>query len=63
MKYADFLTHKLTGFDSFQQMLDAKGSYRPSMDMRIKGFRRLAQLYDRAQWKRNDPRRTYRYGF
>lgn len=56
------LTHSLTAFNSFEDLLEAKGNYRPSMDMRYAAAVELADLYDAAQEARGDNRRAYRYG-
>ena len=59
---ADRLCSSNTGFASFQDLLDAKGSYRPSIDVREPDMLWLADYYDRAQEARGDARRAYRYG-
>lgn len=59
---ADELTAKHTGFATLGEMLNAKGSYRPSMDMCNPELRELADYYDLAQKESDDPRRVYRYG-
>jgi hypothetical protein len=58
----DKLTRELTGFDTFAQMLNAGGDYRPTIlpqpdDRR---YEMLADAYDGEQEYRGDPRRAYR---
>jgi hypothetical protein len=64
----DNLTANLTAFDTFANMLNAQGGYRPSLhtserntDKNAPALRRLADLYDEAQAARGDARRAYRY--
>jgi len=59
--HLDTLTRDLTGFESFQAMLDTHPSYRPSILSRY-GRREvdLADAYDAAQAARGDSRRAYR---
>ena len=59
---ADILTSKYTGFSYFQDLLDAPGDYRPTLDMRKPGLKALADNYDEVQEARQDPRRAYRVG-
>ena len=59
---ADVLTRHYTAFQDFADLLAAKGSYRPTMDMRQKDLQWLADYYDKAQKKCGDPRRVYRCG-
>ena len=57
----DELVREVSGFASFQDLLDAKGGYEPTM--RISENPRLAELadaYDTAQAERGDDRRAYR---
>lgn len=56
------LTTKHTAFTSLLDMMDAKGSYRPSMDVREPEIKELADIYDAAQEARGDDRRAFRYG-
>lgn len=65
---ADALTVTHTCFDSLADMANALGGYRPSLhtsERNDQGDRlpllRLADLYDKAQAQRGDPRRAYRY--
>ncbi len=59
---ANSLTKANTGFSSFDEMLNAKGSYRPSMEVSQPEMKELADLYDAAQEARGDDRRAFRYG-
>lgn len=62
MTRADELTKKLTAFDTFVDMLNAKGSYRPSIGSSKSPERKeLADLYDAAQEARGDKRRASRW--
>jgi len=64
----DALTRRLTAFNSFHDLLDAKGGYRPSLrcvsgcpgGQNIPELKRLADAYDQAQAERGDPRRAFR---
>lgn len=69
----DPLTRDLTGFVSFDAMINAAGDYRPTMRVRpcsrssaeIRRAARtaiLADAYDAAQAERGDARRAYRGG-
>lgn len=60
--HADDLTRTHSGFEGFQALLDAKGGFRPSIDLRQPGLRWLADAYDAAQEARGDERRAFRYG-
>ena len=70
MENLDKLTKKITAFDSFQDLLDAKGGYYPSLrcspihgrriDSTHLNCRNLADAYDKAQAERGDGRRAYR---
>lgn len=51
-----------TAFPSMDDMLNAGGNYRPSIDMREPVMAEIADEYDRRQEQRGDPRRAYRYG-
>lgn len=61
----DWLTRKLTGAESFQGLLTANGTYRPTIIVR-KGtsdgwmYEVLAEAYDEAQRERGDKRRAHR---
>jgi len=60
----DELTADYSGFKTFQELLDAKGDYRPTITLRGESAPRradkefLAQLYDKAQELRGDERRA-----
>lgn len=64
----DALTRRLTAFNSFHDLLDAKGGYRPSLrcisgcpsGQNIPELKRLADAYDQVQAQRGDPRRAFR---
>jgi len=51
-----------SGFRSFQELLEAKGSYRPTLYTWILDLAYLADCYDSAMAAQGDDRRTYRYG-
>ena len=57
----DRICASLTGFPTFDHLLNARGSYRPTIhtleDLDL-GY--LADCYDQAMASRNDDRRTYR---
>lgn len=61
-KKSEALVAKHSAFGSFQELLDAKGGYKPSLDMSNPECRQLATRYDLAQIVRGDSRRAYRYG-
>lgn len=56
------LVRRRTGFTGLRDLLNAKGSYRPSFDMRDPEMAALATFYDKAMAERGDERRAYRYG-
>jgi hypothetical protein len=57
---ADELTVKLTAFSSFRDMVERTApTYRPTIRPYTWRERLLADLYDQAQERRNDPRRAY----
>lgn len=66
--HADRLTRELTAFRSFEQLLTARGNYRPTLMCNsadrsgTDGCRTtyLADLYDAEQEHRGDERRAYR---
>lgn len=58
----DDICASFTGFTSFDDLLNAKGTYRPSLDVSYPVFVTLANAYDRAMEDRGDARRAYRYG-
>lgn len=61
----DKLTGELTGFRNFEEMLNAGGRYRPSMNVTDKEYGKnlkvLANAYDKAMEKANDDRRAFRF--
>lgn len=57
----DALTRKLTGATSFEALLAAGGSYRPTISVtRDAEYLALADAYDRVQEERGDVRRAHR---
>ena len=56
------IVRRRTAFASFEDMFNAKGDYRPSMDVADPEMLRLANHYDHAAEQRGDARRVYRYG-
>lgn len=62
IRKADAILGANSGFANFRDLLDAKGGYAPSMDMRKPELVWLADYYDQTQASRNDPRRAFRYG-
>lgn len=56
----DTLTRELTGFDSFQAMLDTHASYRPTILPRDERHTVLADAFDRAMAARGSERRAWR---
>jgi hypothetical protein len=58
----DDLLASNTGFPTFQALLDAKGSYRPTVDVSTPEMAFLADAYDAAMTARGDARRAYRTG-
>ena len=61
-KRANLLTWRLTAFNTFEALLNAKGGYRPSLSRRDPDTRILGALYDAAQQARGDDRRAFMYG-
>ena len=59
---ADAICRKHTGIGGFLDLVDAKGSYRPTLFCAQVVLERLADLYDQFQEHRGDERRAYRYG-
>lgn len=51
-----------TAFESLDDLLNAQGGYRPSLDMREVVMAVIADTYDLEQANRGDPRRAHRYG-
>lgn len=69
MKNLDQLTKEISAFDSFQDLIDAKGCYYPSLRCKpcknipsnyTAKCQELANAYDKAQAERGDHRRAYR---
>jgi len=58
----DRLVRENACFKGFQDLLDAKGGYRPSLDCRDPIKVQIADAYDAAMTLRGDDRRAYRYG-
>lgn len=58
---ADELASRRTAFRDFDELLNAKGNFYPSLRTDLPECKELADLYDEAQQKRNDPRRAHRY--
>lgn len=62
----DQITKQWTAFESFADMLDAAGGYRPSLradgapKAAQQAFDEMAEAYDRVQAARGDERRAYR---
>lgn len=59
----DEITKQHTGFTTFRSMVEAQGSYRPTIyvsDKRRPELKLLADAYDKTQELRGDPRRAYR---
>jgi len=61
-KQANLLTWQNTAFSTFEQLLNAKGDYRPSLTRAEPATRQLGALYDAAQQARGDHRRAFMYG-
>ena len=59
---ADTLTIENTAFSTFDQLLNAKGNYRPSLTRAYPATRELGRIYDAAQIARGDDRRAFMYG-
>lgn len=61
----DNLIRSLTGFTSFADLLNAKGSYRPSVNVTCPEygarFTIIADAFDAEMETRGDDRRAYRY--
>ena len=68
-KHLDFITRKISAFDSFDELVNAKGGYTPSIyPWRGAPYRVmmryyvLARQYDLFQEARGDSRRAYTAG-
>ena len=60
LQILDWVTREHTGFATFDEMVKAKGSYRPTMHLDYHWhFVFLALAYNRSQRTRKDPRRVY----
>ena len=57
----DHLLRQHTAFDSVAHLLDARGNYRPTIELSDYGRLQLAAEYDKLQAERGDPRRAYTY--
>lgn len=73
-KILDEQTRSISAFASFNDLLEAKGDYRPSIGCKsgsgstrdlsfseLMALQRFANAYDAAQKSRGDSRRVYRY--
>ena len=49
-------------FRDFEALVNAKGGYRPSLDISVAGIAELADIYDAYQAERGDGRVAFRYG-
>lgn len=58
----DGLVIECSAFESFDDLLSAKGSYRPSLDVSCFNRGVLADCYDAMMEEFGDERRAYRYG-
>jgi len=57
----DYLIAHNSGFSSLDDMLNARGGYRPSCDVSRLEMELIADAYDAAQSARGDERRAFRY--
>jgi len=57
----DALVAKWTAFPTMEQMLNAKGGYRPSLYVFRREVKIIANEYDRLQEARGDTRRAFRH--
>lgn len=58
----DKLVRKCSAFEDFDDLINAQGNYRPSLDVGDFMNENLADWYDKVQEGRGDDRRAYRYG-
>lgn len=58
----DEICRTMSGFSTFFGLVNAKGDYRPSIDLGIPEMKYLADEYDKFQEARGDDRRAYRFG-
>jgi hypothetical protein len=61
MAVLNWICWKYTAFKKFDDLVNADGNYRPSLDVGVFLLRILADGYDRAMEKRGDSRRAYRF--
>ncbi|MGE3549765.1 MAG: hypothetical protein AB7I29_07705 [Geobacter sp.] len=57
----DRICKHYTAFGSFNELVFAKGDYRPSLDCTSPDLLALANAYDKAQQLHGDARRAFRY--
>jgi len=63
IKRANELVHiHASAFQDFFALINAKGGYRPSLDISVAGIAELADIYDAYQAERGDVRLAFRYG-
>lgn len=64
-RYVDAMVSELTGFKSINDMSEAKGSYRPSLNVSDSelgdAFTRIADAYDYVMEMADDTRRAFRF--
>ena len=58
----DRLTVACSAFNSFNELLNAEGGYRPSLSRATPEARTLGALYDATQIARGNPLRAFMYG-
>ncbi|MHB1100239.1 MAG: hypothetical protein ACYCZR_11860 [Burkholderiales bacterium] len=65
---ADYLTRTLSAFDSFYDLINAKGNYRPTLytgtecpSQQSILAKELADLYDKTMEEAGDSRRVFRH--
>lgn len=58
----DAITREHTGFESFYEIVNAAGNYRPTIQTTNPYLKLLADAYDQVQAASGDPRRAYRRG-
>jgi hypothetical protein len=57
----DEITRKYTAFESFEDMVNAEGNYRPTLRTEsVEELKILADFYDKVQEDKGDPRRVFR---
>jgi hypothetical protein len=63
IKRANELVHiHASAFQDFFALINAKGGYRPSLDISVAGIAELADIYDAYQAGRGDDRVAFRFG-